>query len=109
MRLRLQAGGTVSPVPAVSRARPLAALAALAFVAAGCGENEVDKRSELPAEGPAVTTPNTGVPYEDGGGDGSGADGVEARDRRGGVAASPDSRNPDERPGGDPGFNPPRE
>jgi hypothetical protein len=63
---------------------------------AGCGSEEAG----LPIERdtPAITSPDTDIPYEAGGGDGSGADGNAGdvdEEPRGGVAAGPD--NSDER------------
>ena len=64
------------------------ALVAAAAVAAGCGEeNEPISGSGAPG----VTAPGTTIPYENGGGDGSGADGRTESDPRGGTAAGPDS------------------
>ena len=62
----------------------------------GCGSEE----TSLPIERdtPAVTSPDTQLPYETGGADGSGADGNAGNvdeEARGGVAAGPD--NSDER------------
>jgi hypothetical protein len=65
----------------------LAAAVAACTFAAGCGE-EVDP---IPAgDAPAITSPGTTIPYESGGGDGSGADGRREREERGGVAAGHD-------------------
>lgn len=69
----------------------LLACAALAFGLAGCGD-DVDPVAD-PA-GPAVTAPGTTIPYEAGGGDGSGGDGRVEADERGGIAAGPDSGTP---------------
>jgi hypothetical protein len=70
------------------RLSALAATLAALTLTAGCGEDV----EPIPASNaPAVTSPETGIPYEDGGGDGSGADGLRERERRGGVAAGPDS------------------
>ncbi len=88
--------------------RPVAAtlLAVLALAGAGCGgaTQGADQsgggnggeagRAASPGDVPPVTTPGTGVPYEIGGGDGSGSDGVEAAQGRGGVAAGADSSQP---------------
>jgi hypothetical protein len=70
-----------------------AALAALALmtVAAGCGE---DAEPVSGTDGPAVTAPGTTIPFERGGGDGSGSDGrVEDADT-GGVAGGRDAGTP---------------
>lgn len=97
-----------------------AALAVLAL-AAGCAgaTNGADQTgggnggeagsSASPGGVPAVTTPGTGIPYETGGGDGSGADGSERVRARGGVAAGSDSAEPGERPGADAQVKPPRD
>jgi hypothetical protein len=70
------------------RVLSLAAVVAACTLATGCGE-EVDP---IPAsDAPAVTAPGTTIPYEDGGGDGSGADGRREEQERGGVAAGHDS------------------
>jgi len=74
----------------MSRATLLAVLAAA--VLAGCGSEE-QAAPPVQRDLPAITSPDTGIPYEQGGGDGSGADGNAGdRDpeRRGGVAAGPD-------------------
>jgi hypothetical protein len=66
----------------------LVAAAAACTFATGCGE----KVDPIPARNaPAVTAPDTTIPYEAGGGDGSGADGRRERERRGGVAAGHDA------------------
>ena len=63
--------------------------AVVCTLAAGCGGEEVEP---IPAgDVPAVTSPGTTIPYENGGGDGSGADGRKAREDKGGVAAGRDS------------------
>ena len=55
--------------------------------AAGCG-GEVEP---IPAgDVPAITSPGTTIPYENGGGDGSGADGRREKQDQGGVAAGRD-------------------
>ena len=59
---------------------------------AGCGSEETSMPIER--DTPAITSPDTGLPYETGGADGSGADGNSGdvdREPRGGVAAGPDS------------------
>jgi hypothetical protein len=67
----------------------VAAVVAACAIAAGCGGEDVEP---IPAgDAPAVTAPGTEIPYENGGGDGSGADGRREEQRRGGVAAGPDS------------------
>jgi hypothetical protein len=78
----------------------LAALAA-ALLAAGCGEKEPKTSS---GGAPAITT---GEPYELGGADGSGADGEEKQDPRGGIAAGPDTKEPGDQPFGDSEQRPP--
>ena len=71
--------------------RSVLAVLAVATLA-GCGQEDLSPPIERDAG--AVTSPGTGIPYEQGGADGSGADG-NAGDRdpesRGGVAAGPDS------------------
>lgn len=72
--------------------RSLAALLA-AGALAGCGSQEAP---DIPIErdARAVTAPGSGIPYENGGADGSGADGnsgTRDREPRGGVAAGPDA------------------
>ena len=67
----------------------VAAVVAACTGAAGCGGEDVEP---IPASGaPAVTAPGTEIPYENGGADGSGADGRREREERGGVAAGKDS------------------
>ena len=62
--------------------------AVVCTLAAGCGEGV----EAIPAgDVPAVTSPGTTLPYENGGGDGSGADGRKEREDKGGVAAGRDS------------------
>ena len=65
---------------------PLLVLA-LAALAAGCGEDIEDRPANRDAPGLTVGDRS----YESGGADGSGADGTEAANPRGGIAASPDS------------------
>jgi hypothetical protein len=56
--------------------------------AAGCGGEEVEA---IPASNaPSATTPVTGIPYESGGADGSGSDGLREKQDRGGVAGGKD-------------------
>jgi hypothetical protein len=90
--------------------RALLLLLAAASLAA-CGEDVED----LPVERntPAVTSPVLGggaggVPYENGGADGSGADGSERSAARGGIAAGPDNPDPAEGAGADEATSPPR-
>ena len=67
----------------------VAAVVAACTGAAGCGGEDVEP---IPAQNaPAVTAPNTEIPYEAGGADGSGSDGERKREERGGVAAGKDS------------------
>jgi hypothetical protein len=80
------------------------ALAALLFATAllaGCGGDEKAVTSASPDAAPAITVPGTDWTYENGGADGSGADGREASDARGGIAAGPDTPAPGDRPGAD--------
>jgi hypothetical protein len=64
------------------------AVAVCTLAAAGCGGEGVER---IPAGNtPALTSPGTTIPYEDGGGDGSGSDGRREKQPRGGVAAGPD-------------------
>ena len=75
----------------------LAALLAAALLGVGgCGSKDPE-----PSEGggPAFTV--GGQPYESGGGDGSGADGVEEPNPRGGISAGPDTPSPIDQPDGD--------
>ena len=59
-----------------------------ASIAAGCGGEDVEP---IPASNaPSVTSPESGIPYETGGADGSGADGLREEQERGGVAAGHD-------------------
>ena len=66
-----------------------------AAVLAGCGGS--DSKEGDPAvqrDGIAITSPDTSIPYETGGADGSGADGNpgdEDPEARGGIAAGPDA------------------
>ena len=77
-------------------ARGLVALLAVALAAAGCGDADPVRDPSAPA----VTAPGTTIPYEAGGADGSGGDGRDDDDPRGGVAAGPDSRDRATGPGG---------
>ena len=63
-----------------------------ASLAAACGEDVEDRAVER--DTPAITSPGTDIPYESGGGDGSGADGSEKSNDRGGIAAGPDTPAP---------------
>jgi hypothetical protein len=74
----------------------LAALVTLAFLAGGCGSQDPDPSS---GGAPAVTIGD--VPYEDGGADGSGADGKETDAARGGIAGGPDTKEPGDDADGD--------
>lgn len=67
-----------------------AALAALALttVAAGCGD---DVEPVSGNDAPAMTAPGTTIPYENGGGDGSGADGRVDEAATGGIAGGRDA------------------
>lgn len=76
----------------------------LALLGAGCGSDEPETSG---GGAPAITVGEE--PYENGGADGSGADGEEERAPRGGIAAGPDTREPGDRPYGDSEFKPPRE
>ena len=78
-------------------------LVVVVLLLAGCGEEVPD----LPVERatPAVTAP-TGAPYENGGADGSGADGSEESNRRGGIAAGADNKALEEEPGSDENESP---
>ena len=68
---------------------PLALLALAAF-AAGCGEDIPERPADRQAPGITVGERS----YESGGEDGSGADGTEDVNDRGGVAAGPDTPPP---------------
>ncbi len=70
------------------RLRALLVALGLAAASAGCG-GDVEP---LPgADAPAVTAPGSTEAYGSGGADGSGADGRDAPNPRGGVGASADS------------------
>ena len=73
---------------------------------AGCGEDVPDRAVER--DTPAVTSPGTGLAYENGGGDGSGADGSENSNPRGGIAAGPDNKAAEESSGPDEAETPQR-
>jgi len=77
-------------------------------LAAGCGGGEEQLESASPGSVGGFLTPNGQEPYETGGGDGSGADGSEEPDARGGVAGAADTSEPGERPGADAEIKPPR-
>ena len=79
-------------------------LAVFALGAAGCAS---DKPKISEGGAPAITTPS-GDAYENGGSDGSGADGFERREKRGGIVAGGDSPEPGDSPGADTEFKPPR-
>ena len=76
----------------------------LAVPALGCGSS-VEPISG--ADAPAITSPGTTIPYESGGADGSGADGREKADGRGGIAAGHDTPAPGDRDGADSEIGPP--
>ena len=80
----------------MSRHLLAAMIAAVALGVGGCGSEDPE-----PSEGgaPAVTVGD--VPYEDGGADGSGADGTEEAAPRGGIGGGPDTPSPIDRPDGD--------
>ena len=86
------------------RRLPVLALLALALPAAGCGGGVEPIRDTA---APAITAPGTTIPYETGGADGSGADGVEKADGRGGIAAGHDTPAPGDRKGADSEIGPP--
>jgi hypothetical protein len=69
---------------------------------AGCGDDVPDRPVDRGT--PAVTT--GGMAYENGGADGSGADGRESPNARGGIAGGPDDKSPDEAAGSDAGAPP---
>lgn len=79
-------------------------LVVVLLLLAGCGEEVPD----LPVERgtPAVTAPESGAAYESGGADGSGADGSEESNGRGGIAAGPDTKALEETPGADQSESP---
>ncbi len=93
--------GTLRHVP---RHLTAAVLAVLALSVSACAE-EQPKVTEGGA--PAITTPS-GDAYQNGGSDGSGADGYERRESRGGIVAGGDSPEPGDSPGADTEFKPPR-
>lgn len=66
---------------------------------AACGEEVEDRAVER--DTPAITSPGTTIPYENGGGDGSGADGSEKANPRGGIAAGGDTPAPRDEAGGE--------
>ena len=87
----------------------LSVLALSALIGAGCGGDDTKTVTEAsPGDQPGVTTPNSDRQYENGGADGSGADGTESPEARGGIAAGPDSPDPAESEGADSQFSPPR-
>jgi hypothetical protein len=65
----------------------LPAVVAASALAAGCGG---DVKPISGRDAPAITSPGTTIPYEDGGADGSGSDGRREEESRGGVAAGRD-------------------
>jgi hypothetical protein len=71
----------------------------IALPLAACGEEVEDRAVER--DTPAITSPGTTIPYENGGGDGSGADGSEKANPRGGIAAGGDTPAPRDEPGGE--------
>ncbi len=77
--------------------RSLLAAVLAAALLAGCGGSSSSSSENDPPvqrEGIAITSPDTSVPYETGGRDGSGADGNpgdEDPEARGGIAAGPDA------------------
>lgn len=77
----------------------LLCLAALA----GCGQSVPDRPVNRDIPGVVVG----GRQYENGGADGSGADGKEVDAPRGGIAAGPDNREPGESKLGDESTKPP--
>jgi hypothetical protein len=88
------------------RRLPVTAIAlVLAAAFAGCGE-EIEPVSGEGA--PAITSPGTTIPYENGGADGSGADGSERTAARGGIAAGHDTKEPGTDVDADNEFAPPR-
>jgi hypothetical protein len=91
------------------RLTSLLAVLVLALAAAGCGGGSSSSdRSASPGTAEGFLTPNTAVPYETGGADGSGADGSEATEARGGIGGGTDTQEPGERPGADAEIKPPR-
>jgi len=65
----------------------LCGVLAASVLAAGCGD---DVKPINGGSAPAITSPGTTIPYENGGADGSGSDGRKEQDSRGGVAAGQD-------------------
>jgi hypothetical protein len=84
--------------------RLLLPLLITASLAAACGEEVEDRAVER--DTPAITSPGTTIPYENGGGDGSGADGSEKANKRGGIAAGPDNPGPQDSPEADEAVEP---
>ena len=86
----------------------LSALAA-SVLAAGCGGGDAETTTQAsPGDVPGITTPRSEREYENGGADGSGADGVEAEEQRGGIAAGSDHKEPGDSEGADTRHSPPR-
>ncbi len=85
--------------------RLIALTGALAAGLAGCGSDVEALRGE---DAPAITAPGTTIPYENGGADGSGADGVEKARDRGGIAAGHDTKEPGTDQDADTELSPPR-
>lgn len=79
----------------------LAALLAATALLVGCGGDSEPETSASPDAVPGITAPGADSDYENGGADGSGADGREAAEDRGGIAAGPDTPAPGDRPGAD--------
>jgi hypothetical protein len=80
-------------------------LAAAAAPLSGCGDEPEPIRGE---EAPAITSPGTTIPYENGGADGSGADGSEQTNDRGGIAGGRDTKEPGTDVDADKELSPPR-
>ena len=68
-----------------------ALLVAASLAVSACGSDEPEPTG---GGAPAITAPGRGIASEDGGGDGSGADGRNDANPRGGIAAGPDSPAP---------------
>ena len=84
--------------------RLLLPLLITASLCAACGDEVEDRAVER--DTPAITSPGTTIPYEQGGGDGSGADGSEKANDRGGIAAGPDQPGPVDSEDADEGVDP---
>ena len=88
--------------------RAVLCVLAASALAAGCGGSDETTTQASPGDVPGITTPGSEREYENGGADGSGADGAETAEPRGGIAAGPDHKEPGDAEGADTRFSPPR-